>query len=309
MNILVYLNAYKDITATNSPNLNNFKWQRELQGLSAEKPQSLEFCLAPGESRVMFNGQRTLASDLTTQFSISLKNSSTYVLKHTAGTAPQFRTSRSLSIDATSQVTVTVSSGLMTLQTTAGTEMNTGPVVVGDELFVGTGFLSANQGRFKILSKTSDSVTVSNPSATAEGPVTLGSDFAEDLRIYSAAGVQKGDKIKLGTGFSLSSRSTYEVTGVQDNLIEFFSSSALAFETGLLNPEVTIYSSAKKLIYLETDKPVDISVNGINESKLEPFIEGNNSLPGMLLKRSTMWEITITNNSTDMATLYFVSVE
>jgi hypothetical protein len=309
MNILVYLNAYKDSNPTNNPSMNSFKWQRELQGVSADKPESIEFSLAPGESRVMFNGQRTLSSDNTTVYSLTLKSGSTYMLKNTSGTSPAFRTLRNIGSDATSQITVTVSGSLMTLQGTGGTIISTASVVVGDEISIGNIFNAANRGRFKILSKTTNSVTVENSSAIAEASITLGSNYADEIRIYSASGVQKGDKIKLGSGFFSTNQSTYEVTGVQDNLVEFFSAGVLATETGLVNPSVTIYSSAKKLVYVETDKPVNVTVNGIAESKIEPFIEGNNSLPGMLLKRSTMWEMTITNNGTDMATLYFVSIE
>ena len=309
MNVLVYLNAYKDSNPSNNPSMNNFKWQRELQGLSADKPQSLEFTLAPGESRTMFNGQRANSSDGTTEFDISLKAGSTYELKNTAGTSPSFRTLRSIGSDATTEITVTKSGSLMTIQATGGTIFSTTSVVVGDEISVGNLFNSANQGRFKILSKTADSVTVENSSATAEGPIVLGSEFTDQIRIYSASGVQKGDKIKLGAGFSLNSQATYEVTGVQDNLIEFFSAGVLAEQSALLAPSVVVYSSAKKLVYVETDEAVAVSVNGVSESKIEPFIEGNNSLPGMLLKRSTMWEMVITNDGTDMATLYFVSIE
>jgi hypothetical protein len=309
MNVLVYLNAYKDSNPSNNPSMNNFKWIREIQGLSAEKPESIEFTLAPGESKTMFDGQRTLSSDSTTTYSLTLKAGSIYVLKHTAGTSPAFRTLRSIGYDATTQITVTVSGNLMTLTSTGGTPITTTSVLVGDEVSVGIGFNAANRGRFKILSKTANSITVENTSALAEGPVTLGSDYTDDMRIYSASGVQNGDKIRLGSGFSLTAQNTYTVVGVQDNLVEFFSAAVLPNQTGLVNPSVIIYSSAKKLIYAETNKPVDVNINGVAESKIEPFIEGNNSLPGMLLKRSTMWSMTITNNGTDTATLYFVSIE
>jgi hypothetical protein len=309
MNVLVYLNAYKDSNPTNNPSMNSFKWQREIQGVSANKPQSIEFALAPGESRVMFDGQRSLSSDNTTVYSLTLKAGNTYVLKNTAGTSPAFRTLRNIGHDATTQMTITVSGKLMTLQATGGTIISTASVVVGDEISVGNVFNAANRGRFKILSKTSNSVTVENSSAVAEASITLGSNYADQIRIYSASGVQKGDKIKLGSGFFLTNQSTYEITGVQDNLVEFFSADTLATETGLVNPSVVIYSSAKKLVYVETDKPVDVTINSIAESKIEPFIEGNNSLPGIFLKRSTMWNMTITNNGTDLATLYFAAIE
>lgn len=307
LNILVYLNAYRDSNPTNNPSLNNFRWQRDLQGIDASKPQSLEFCLAPGESRIMFDGERILLSDLTTEYSLSLKAGSTYVLTNTAGAAPAFRTLRATGQDSTTEVDIVVSGSLMTVSSSGGTDFDMSSVVIGDELFLGSTFLSQNQGRFMVLSKTATSVTVENPSAAAEAGVLL--TDPELFRIYSSAGVQKGDKIQLGSGFSLSSQGVYEVTGVQDNLIEFFSAKILSPETGLLDPDVTIYSSAKKLIYVEADKNTSVQINGQEESRIEPFINGNNSKPGILMKRSTMWSMVLTNNSSEMSTLYFISVE
>lgn len=309
MNILVYLNAYKDSNPSNNPTMNSFKWQRELHGLSVDKPQSIEFTLAPGESKTMFDGQRTVSSDNTTSYDLTQKSSNTYVLKHDVGTAPSFRTLRAIGSDATSEITVTTSGSLVTFQATGGTLFVTTAIAVGDELLIGSQFNSANQGRFKVLSKTTDSVIIENSSGTSEGPIVLGASFADQFRVYSASGVQKGDKIKLGSGFSSISQNTYEITAVQDNLIEFYSSNTLPVEFSLLNPSVVVYSSAKKIIYMETDKNVNITINGAAESKIEPFIEGNTTYPGILFKRSTMWSMIVTNNSTDMATLYFVSVE
>jgi len=311
LNILAHLNAYKDSNPSNNPSLNSFKWTREIQGVSANKPQSIEFCLAPGESKTLFSGQRILTSDITTTLDLALKagTTNTYQLKHSGGTAPAFRTLRIIGSDATTQVTVTISGSLVIFQATGGTIYSMTSVVVGDEVSIGSAFNSANRGRFKVLAKTSDSFTIENTSGVAEGPITLGASFVDEVRIYSAAGVQVGDKIKLSAGFSSLSQATYEVTGVQDNLVEFFSAGILPAELGLINPSVTIYSAAKSFFYLETDKPVDVEVNGITESKLEPFIDGNNSLPGILMKRSTAWSLIITNNGTDMANLFFASVE
>jgi hypothetical protein len=311
LNILVYLNAYKDANASNNPSLNNFKWTREVQGVEADKAQSVEFTLSPGESRVLFSGARAILSDNTTEFAFSLKSgtTNTYKISYVSGQIPAFRTGRAIGSDATTVVTVTTSGALATFQSTGGTIYSMSSVVVGDEVSIGTAFDAANRGRFKVLAKTADSFTVENTSAVAESAVVLGPTFADEVRIYSASGVQVGDKIKLGSGFNLLNQATYEVTGVQDNLVEFFSASTLPPEPSVTGPDVTIYSSAKKVMYLETNKKVGIEINGQQESGLEPFIEGNNSLPGVLLKRSTMWSVEVTNESTDMATLYFASVE
>lgn len=309
MNILVYLNAYKDSNPSNNPTLNSFKWGREMQGLTANKAQSIEFSLAPGESRTMFDGQRALSSNGTTAYDLTLKSGNTFSLKNVAGTSPSFRTLRSIASDATTQITVTTNVGLMRIESTAGTSFNFSTSNVGDEVSVDAPLNMVNRGKFKIIGKTSNSITVENSSAVAEGAILLGAGFADAVRVYSAAGVQKGDKVQIGAGFSLVSQRTYEVTAVGDGELEFYSSDILPNEANILAPTITIYSFAKKLVYIETDKPVAMDVNGVAESKLEPFVEGNNTLPGVYMKKSTMWAMTITNTSTDTAILYFASIE
>lgn len=309
LNLLVYLNAYRDSAPTNNPNMSQTKWERQIQGVTVKKPQSIEFCLAPGETRTLFNGTRTLTADVTTEYDLYLKSGSTYVLEGVAGTAPGFRTSRAIMSDATTEVSVAVNNGLVTIQSIAGTNFDFTPVVIGDEVLLGPAFNAANQGRFKVLSKTANSLTFENPSAINEASVLLGATFSDEVRVYSAAGVQKGDKVKIGSGFAPSVQNTYEVTAVQDNLIEFFFSGTLPNQESILNPEVVVYSSAKRLVYLETDKSLSNEVNGVVESVIQPMAENNTVIPGLLLKNSIVWSLEITNTTTDMATIYFVSVE
>ena len=49
LNLSLFLNAYSDSNPTNSPNRSNFKWERSLNGILVNDPNSLEFSLAPGE--------------------------------------------------------------------------------------------------------------------------------------------------------------------------------------------------------------------------------------------------------------------
>jgi hypothetical protein len=97
LNFLVFLNAYEDRNPSNAPNRSNFKWERDVNGILANNPSSLQFSLAPGETRTLFDGQRTLTQDGTTQYTLSLVpfTTSTYQLAWVGGTAPTFRTSRS----------------------------------------------------------------------------------------------------------------------------------------------------------------------------------------------------------------------
>ncbi len=126
LNFLVFLNAYSDPNSSNDPSLSNFKWDRELRGLPVANPQGVAFSLAPGETRTIFNGSRTLAQDGSTQYSIALKalTSNTYVLSNVGGTAPNFRTPRAPGADATTQVTVTINGPLAIFASTGGTPLS-----------------------------------------------------------------------------------------------------------------------------------------------------------------------------------------
>ena len=199
LNFLVFLNTYSDANSSNAPSLSNFKWDRELKGLPVNNPASLAFSLAPGETKTLFDGSRTLDQDGTTQYSIALKalSSNTYVLTNVSGTAPNFRTPRSPGADATTQITATANGPLRTFTSTGGTALAliSGGVVVGDYVGLGNLFNQLNQGEYKILALTATSFTVENELGVAEGPNTLGAGFASQLQIYSAAGVQVGDTL------------------------------------------------------------------------------------------------------------------
>lgn len=311
LNLFVSLNSYADITPSNNPSLNLFKWARDIQALEVDKPQSTQFSLAPGETRTIFDGTRSLLQDGTTQYQLTLKSGTqnTYVLKHVGGTAPQFRVSRTTGADATTQVTVTKNGGVLTFASTAGTPFSLvlGGVQIGDDVKLGQPFSAANQGTFKVLSVTATSFSVENISGTVEGPITLGAGFADAVRIFGASGVQASDKLRISSGFSPASRSTYEITSVQDNAIEFYSTSSLPQET--VTTTVTVYSQAKRLVYAESDKKIAATINGSSQGHIEPMVSGTETKNGMMLKSEAMWSMSLTNDSLDTANIFVASVE
>lgn len=312
LNFLLSLNSYLDANSSNNPSLNVIRWTRDFQALAVDNPNSLKFSLAPGESRTLFDGTRTLLQDGTTQYQLTLKSgtSSTYVLKHVGGTAPQFRTARSTGADATTQVTVTKNGSVLTFTSTVGTlfDLVTGNVVVGDKVNVGSLFAGVNQGTFLVIARDATSFSVENANGSAEGPITLGAGFADQVRIYSSAGVQAGDTIAISGGFSPVTQGSYEVTFAQDDLVEFYSTSSLPSETVTTN-SINIYSQAKKMIYIESDKKVSIEVNGSSQGNVEPFVSGPDVKPGVLLKNETAWSLVVANASLEEASVYFASVE
>jgi len=317
LNLLFFLNAYSDRHASNAPSRQNFKWSRDVNGLSVENPYSLEFTLAPGETRSLFSGVRTLSQDNTTQYSIALKplTTNTYVLSWVGGTSPAFRTSRSSGADATTQVTVTLNGTLATFTSTAGTpfDLITNGVVPGDYVRIGNLFNILNQGPWQIISLTPTSFTVINPSAAAEGPITLGAGFASQIDMYSAAGVQVGDILDITGGFSPVSQGTYEITGVSDTFVEFSSLSQLPAEGPVTTQAIAIYSSAKRLVYIEADQKCALTINGVaNSANITPMVNttcGCTTQHGFFLLTSTVYSLSVTNNSINQATLYLASVE
>lgn len=313
LSLIVHLNAQSDQNPSNAPNLENFKWTRETSGLNISNPSSIMFSLAPGESRSLFDGIRTLAQDGSTQYDIALKpaNSSIYVLSHSGGTAPEFRAPRVSGADATTAVTVTVNGPVVTFSSTAGTSfaLIVGGVVVGDYVRIGDLFNAGNQGEWQIIARTATSFSVVNDLAVAEGPVVLGAGFADQVRIYGAAGVQPGDTLLIDSGFSLVTQGSYIVTSVADNFLEFSSTEVLP-EEGPITTQVAVYSSAKRLVYLESDQHVDMILNGVGGNEINPLADSCGCVkPGMFLRTSLVYSMSVTNDSLSSAKLFFASVE
>ncbi len=310
-NFLVYLNAFSDANSSNNPSLSNFKWARDISGIIASNPLSEAFDLAPGESKSLFNGTRTLAQDGTTEYDISLKplSTHTYILKASAGTLPNFRTPRAIATDATSQVTVTLNGPLTIFTFSGGTLPNLASVAVGDNVRIGSQFNVQNQGEWKILAKSSTSFTVENQIGAAEGPITLGASFADQIEIYSAAGVQAGDTLIISGGFSAVTQNSYKITAVAGNYLEFYSTDALPIENSIQTTAIAVYSAAKNLIYLESNQKVSITVNGSIVAKLEPFIINDAKQPGMFMLKSTVYSLDVQNTSLDTAALFLASIE
>jgi len=311
LNFLVYLNTYSDPSASNNPSLSNFKWTREITGIPVANPVSEAIGLAPGESKTLFNGTRTLQSDLTTEFDIALKplSASNYRISWSGGTAPQFRTPRDLQTDATTEITVTVNGPIATFASTGGTPMDVTSVVVGDQVRIGDQFNTLNQGAYKVIAKGANSFTVENFTAVNEGPITLGAGFATQIAICSAAGVQIGDTLVLTSGFSPVTLGSYKITDVAADYVEFYSTGVLPVESGILAPGMAIYSSAKNLVYIESNQKTAITINGSIVSNLEPFIINDSKQPGVFMLKSTVYSLEVTNNSLDSASLFVASVE
>lgn len=310
LNLLVYLNSYSDVNASNAPSMSNFKWARDVNSCCANNPQSQSAQIAPGATLNLFSGLRTLAQDGTTNYSISLipLSSNTYQLSAVSGTLPNFRTPRSTGADATTQVTAVVNGPVVTFTSTGGTNFNLAGVQVGDQVIIGNLFNALNQGTWTIISVSSTSFSIENELGVNEGPITLGSGFASQIQIFSAAGVQIGDTLFISSGFSPASFGSYKITAVAAQSIQFYSTAVLPQQSPV-NTEVAIYSSVKNLIYLESDSKVNVILNGIDACDIEPFVINNCVQPGVMLLKSTVYSLSLQNSGINPANIFFASVE
>lgn len=128
--------AFSDATATggSDPLLKHFDWKRSIQ-VSINNPESRHLSLESAGTEVVFNGTRTITLDGTTQLTVTLSplNSSCYRFTYASGTLPGFRTSRSFSLSGKAVTIVANTNGTATWSTSS-TAFSA--VQAGDILFV-----------------------------------------------------------------------------------------------------------------------------------------------------------------------------
>ena len=316
LNLLIGLNGYCDANATNNPSMNTFKWDRFIQGLDIREPNSRKVSLTAEQELELFSGSVSTDDDGTTTWDLALKagTTNTYRISHNSGTAPNFRTARISGADATTEVTVTKNGKVLTFTSTGGTLLTliANGVIVGDEARIGAAFNAANQGKYKLLSVTATSFSVENEIGVAEGPITLGASFADEIKIYSNSGVQISDKVEILAGFSPVSQNTYEITDVADDYIEFFSLDSLPEETGIANSPaaITIYREAKSFLYVEADAKLQITIDGsATPQVIEPMFAGKDKQQGFFLYTGTMRSVSIKNLAKTASNVFYVTAE
>lgn len=310
MNLLTHLNIYEDANPTNNPTKNNVKWTLDEQGLEVNEPESKSLVLQAGQSLSLFSGLVSISDDGTTTYDLALKvgTSNTYKISHNSGTAPAFRVARNTSADNTTEVTVTKNGPVLTFTSTGGTlfSLIAGGCAVGDEVRIAGNFNTANQGKFKILALTATSFQVENSAGQAEGPITL--TAASNIQVFSAAGVQVGDKVSLESGFSSLTLGTYEITDVNPDYIEFYSIKNLPEETSI-QTQLKIYNNSKQFIYIESDKKLSVSIDGIIVGKIEQLKAGTQLKKGIFMKSGESYQASITNVSDSAAKVFYVVAE
>lgn len=183
-------------------------------------------------------------------------------------------------------------------------------VQIGDVVNPGLNIFSLNNnGVYSLISFTTTSFTINNPSGVPEGRITLGADFANQLQIFSATGVQIDDTLTITGGFSIVTQGSYRIVGVQAEMLEFYSTSPLPAET-VTTDALTIYEYAKQFVYLEADQSSQVTLNGTVNNQVANFIAQSTVLiPGMFVNSSTIWSLAVINNSQTIANYFLATAE
>lgn len=319
LNVATKVLAFLDSQVSSNPRLRAVDWTRDLSGIAVEDPRSQALRLDAGTSQTIFDGTRTLTVDNTTAFSLTLSTldaATRYRLARTAGTAPGFRTDRSLTPAGMTFTLVATANATLTVASSAPVF---GAVVSGDQVFIPgltTGdaagpFNVQNAGFWTVLSAPdSQHLTLVRPAGTDfEGVSEVVTVVANtDFQACTAAGVQVGDVLDLLSGFSVAT--SFNIVAVTAGWVEFSSSVPLANETGVIPTAsgIAIYSDLRNFLYLESSQEIAVRLNGDTGStqRVQPLDASDPTRPGVFMKWGPAFKLVVVNRSASAADILVI---
>lgn len=298
-NILISLNSYEDAASSNNPNLNHFKWTRQVMTGDSSEPQSIQTFAQYGVQTTLFSSTYSTNQDNTTEYQLSFQSGNLYSLEAIAGTLPNFRTDRGLLVSTDVVMDVSISGSAVTFTQISGTPIVTANLAIGDEVKISNNFNSFNQGSFKLLSFTANSVTISNPVGVAESGV----DATDSILIQSSNGVQVGDNLFLPETFS-GATGIYSVTNVFPNRLVISSIKTLPPVT--VASQIVTFTKANKMVYIESSKAAKLTINGTATILIEPAFL---NCPAIALLQQKIFSLSVEPVDADGSVIYMASVE
>jgi hypothetical protein len=314
LNLITKLQAFSDATVSNNPRLKNFDWLRDMSGITVDNPRSQSIQLASQASTTIFSGTTSTSIDGTTAFSVELStlSSSRYRFTNTGGTAPAFRTSRSLALNGVAVTFAINTNATLDVGVASGNYFSA--VVEGDTVFIpgtptgdaATPINASNAGFWTVLSKVdSNNLVLERTSGDFDGygqTVTLTSN--SDIQAFSAAGVQVDDWVTISSGFAVSTQKTFQIVAVTNSWFEVISTTALAAQTGILPTAagMIFYTQNKQFVYIEADQDCVVRTNGDTSDyqRISPIEAGVENRPGVYMKWGPTWSLTVVNKTTSV---------
>jgi hypothetical protein len=314
---------FDDTPSNRNPSRKHADWVLNVQALPVLVPQGpRDYVLAPGEEVTLFAGARALTPDGSTGYALTLSplDSSRYRLTWTgAGADPTFRTARTVAASGGNLVFALQPN--MTVLVTSSLGSIFGAVVTGDDVLVpgvATGdsalFNPLNEGEWTVLAASGAQLTLARkPGAAASGASeTVAVTAATQFLAFSATGVQAGDRLDLTAGFYASSLRAYPVVAASSLWVEFTSTLPLADQTVVPGASaLSVYSSAKRYVYLESDQEIAVKLNGNTgeNDRVEPILPGDPDSRGWFEKLGTVYSLVVKNRSTATANIMMISAE
>lgn len=309
LNINSNATAFGDQTLSNNPKRRFFDWTRNMNGLRIRNPKATSLTLYPGESKVIFDGQRTLTADATTAWNLKYLSGGTYRYTWTgAGAAPGMRTQRTLSFAGTN-IVVTLNPNSTATFTGSGNAFAN--VQAQDQIYislptdpVASPFNPANGGFWVVLSASPNAITLARPAGqsfnAAAETVTVTNNVSGPILAYSKTGVQVGDMVDVSAGFQEAARKSYVVTANTSNWFEVSSVAPLADEGPILPGAtgITFYTNAKSFLRVETDQEALVNLNGAAVGvRIVPVVVGEAGNMGWFENLGAVWSLTLVNRS------------
>lgn len=315
--------AYADVPATSNPSQKFVDWSMN-RSYQVSNPKSEPFTVDPGATLSLFSGIRATGIDNTTELQLTLSPLANTRYRFTwtgTGTTPGFRTGRTVAL-ATRSVTMTVNANLtLSMAAQAG---DFAAVVVGDTLLIpdtSTGdpaspFNPINTGYWVVLSKDGTSTTLQLTRPSGQGFVGITETVTvvsnPQVLVYSAAGVQVGDKVNISGGFPASVQNTYQVVAVTATWFEITAMQPLP--TGISavpNTGIKFYTGGKRYIRFVADQECYVQLNGDTgtSNRISPWVAADPANAGTMEKCGPCWSASVTNLSTAPLNFLFISAE
>jgi hypothetical protein len=318
INIITQLLAYSDDSHTDNPQKRDFDWSRRFHAIPVSNPAHDKVVLPPGESVTLFDGIRSTGLTTSSVMSIAYVRDSIYRL--TVSTPSAFRTSRV--ITGITGCVVTVNNNVVASFQFTGASITAS---VGDILriagsnyydtFSNYSFSPLNAGKWRVVSVSGDTIQAVRSSECPFSGIneTVVTVDPAQVEIYSASGVQAGDKFEISGVFSPASWRTYEVLDARPTQILFTSAINLPEESGLTFTvgSVVFYSDAKKMIYVEVDQDSVIQFNNDSSqlNRITPIQPGKSDLVGYFHKYGISYKAVVINKSINIANVRFFTAE
>ena len=244
---------------------------KSIENVAVEFDKSERFVIYSNEIKDIATTQRPLLIDSSTEFNIYRPKDSSDVmrLEYTGnGTAPAFRTNRSIGGSATTVAQITrVTNYVARIQNTGGTAWSLSNVQVNDHIVFDQStdsftspFSSNNQNRVYIVqNKGVDFIDFVDNGVQSNESVTLGADFAKALKVLSQSPVKLQDYLQIsGSGINPSNVGKFEITDVSDNYLEFINPMGVDEIVATGTNSIVVYEYLIGFIHLRASAPVKI---------------------------------------------------